>query len=243
MTVRGETTPWVTDDYISFAQESDYFKRKAESSGDPELWSKYRTVRNFVNNLREQLRKEHYANVICENQNSPGKLWKIMKQMMGTSKSCNTSIKGLASGDKFVSNTKEMVNIFNTFFTNVGKNLAVNFKSVCTWQTPDRNDVRNSLNFNSVTPHSVCKQIQSLCSAKATGSDQISARLLKTAAPQISDSLCYVINMSMKSGTVPKEWKHARVIPLYKDGKCDEASNYRPISVLPILKLPLHGTL
>ena len=41
--------------------------------------------------------------------------------------------------------------------------------------------------------------------------------------------------MSMKSGTVPKEWKHARVIPLYKDGKCDEASNYRPISMLPII--------
>ena len=225
------------DRRLSFAQERDYFKRKPESSGDPELWSKYRTVRNFVNNLREQLRKEHYANVItfCENQNSPGKLWKVMKQMMGTSKSCNTSIKGLASGDKFVSNTKEMVNIFNTFFTNVGKNLAVKFKSVCTSQTPDRNDVQNSLNFNSVTPHSVCKQIQSLCSAKATGSDQISARLLKTAAPQISDSLCYVINMSMTSGTVPKEWKHARVIPLYKDGKCDEASNYRPISVLPII--------
>ena len=55
-----------------------------------------------------------------------------MKQMMGTSKSCNTSIKGLASGDKCVSNTKEMVNMFNTFFTNVGlgKNLAVKFKSV-----------------------------------------------------------------------------------------------------------------
>ena len=74
-----------------------------------------------------------------------------------------------------------------------------------------------------------------LSSFKATASDQISACLLKTAAPQISDSLCYVINMSMKSGTVPKEWKHARVLPLYKDGKCDEASNYRPISVLPII--------
>ena len=57
----------------------------------------------------------HCANVICENHNSPRKLWKVMKQMKGTSKSCNTSIKGLASGDKFVSNTKEMVNIFNTF--------------------------------------------------------------------------------------------------------------------------------
>ena len=57
MTVRGETTPWVTYKNISFAQERDYFKRKAESMGDPELWSKYRTVRNYVNNLREHLRK------------------------------------------------------------------------------------------------------------------------------------------------------------------------------------------
>ena len=69
----------------------------------------------------------------------------------------------------------------------------------------------------------------------ASESDKISARLLKATAPQISDSLCYVINLSMKSGAVPKEWKHVRVIPLYKDGKCDEASKYRPISVLPII--------
>ena len=181
------------------------------------------------------MRKEHYANVIFENQNSPGKLWKVVKQMMGTSKSCKTSIKGLASGDTFVSNTKEIVNIFNTFFTNVGKNLAVKCKSVCTSIKQDRNVVDNSLKFNSVTPNNVCNQIQSLCSAKATGSDKISARLLKTAAPQISDSLCYVMNLSLKYGAVPKEWKHARVIPLYKYGKCDEASNYRPISVLPII--------
>ena len=112
-----------------------------------------------------------------------------MKQMMGTSKRCKTSIKGLASGDTFVSNTKAIVNIFNAFFTNVGKNLAVKFKYVCTSIKQDRNVVQNSLKFNSVTPNSVCKQIQSLCSAKASGSDKISGRLLKTAAPQISDSL------------------------------------------------------
>ena len=165
MTVRGETTPWMTDDYISFAQERDYFKRKADSTSDPELWSKYRTVRNYVKNVREHLRKEHYANVIFENQNNPGKLWKVMKQMMGTSKNCKTSIiRGLASDDKLLSNTKEIVNNFNTFFPNVGKNLAVKFKYVCTSITPDRNDVHNSLKCNAVTPNCVCKQIQSLCS-------------------------------------------------------------------------------
>ena len=134
----------------------------------------------------------------------------VMKEMMGTSKSCKTSTRGLAPGDNFLSNTKEIVNNFNTFFTNVGKNLAVKFKSVCTSITPDRNDVQNSLKFNTVTPNCVCKQIQSLCSAEASGSDKISASLLKAAAPEISGVLllffllCYVINLSMKSGAVPK---------------------------------------
>ena len=74
----------------------------------------------------------------------------------------------------------------------------VKFKYVCTSITPDRNDVRNSLNFNSETPHSVCKQIKYPCSAKATGSDKISARLLKTEAHHISDSLLPIISKIME---------------------------------------------
>ena len=86
MTVRVETTPWVTDDYISFALERDYFKHKAESSGNQ---SKYRTVRHYVNNLREHFRKEHYANVFFFNQNSPGKLWNVMKQIVKSTPKVN----------------------------------------------------------------------------------------------------------------------------------------------------------
>ena len=44
-----------------------------------------------------------------------------------------------------MSNTKEIVNIFNTFFTNVGKHLAVKFMYVCASIMQDRNVVENSL--------------------------------------------------------------------------------------------------
>ena len=33
----------------------------------------------------------------------------------------------------------------------------------------------------------------------------------------------------------PDDWKIARVAPTYKDGSEDENSNYRPISVLPVI--------
>ncbi len=37
------------------------------------------------------------------------------------------------------------------------------------------------------------------------------------------------------TGVFPESWKHALVIPLFKYGDPDVVSNYRPISILPIV--------
>ncbi len=55
--VSGEKTEWLTDEYIGMAYESDDLKQKAEKMKDPELWTKYKEMRNKVNNYKEQLKK------------------------------------------------------------------------------------------------------------------------------------------------------------------------------------------
>ena len=42
-------------------------------------------------------------------------------------------------------------------------------------------------------------------------------------------------NISIETSTFPASWKIARVTPSYKEGEKSEKSNYRPISVLPVL--------
>jgi hypothetical protein len=74
---------------------------------------------------------------------------------------------------------------------------------------------------------------------KATGSDEIPARLLKETARIITPSICKLFNKSLQQGTVPQahaqDWKLANVVPIYKKGDKEYTKNYRPISLLPII--------
>ena len=55
------------------------------------------------------------------------------------------------------------------------------------------------------------------------------------ASAEESGPLCYIMNLSIKTSTVPNTWKSAKVVPIFKSGKHDLPENYRLISVLPVL--------
>ena len=53
--------------------------------------------------------------------------------------------------------------------------------------------------------------------------------------PYIENSLAYIFNTSFESSKFPNDWKTARVTPNFKDGCKSDKSNYRPISILPVI--------
>ena len=70
---------------------------------------------------------------------------------------------------------------------------------------------------------------------KADGLDGIQTCLLKLSFTLIASSLTRIFNLVISTGIIPKDWKSARVTPIFKaDSKVDPA-NYRPISVLPVI--------
>lgn len=44
-----------------------------------------------------------------------------------------------------------------------------------------------------------------------------------------------IINSSLKEGGVPKEWKRANIVPIYKGGNTMEPLNHIPISHMNIV--------
>ena len=70
-------------------------------------------------------------------------------------------------------------------------------------------------------------------SGAAAGYDNVSITTVKQieAIDLIIIPQTNVTNLSTESGIVPDELKIARVIPVYKSGKDNVFSNYRPVSV------------
>ena len=90
--------------------------------------------------------------------------------------------------------------------------------------------------FEKTTSTHVFSLLSKLCWSKATGLDNISAKLLRECPDLLAESLTVIFNQSLTTGIFSNEWKSTRVTPLYKNcGKRTEPTNYQPISVIPVV--------
>ena len=83
---------------------------------------------------------------------------------------------------------------------------------------------------------------QALCHLKQSGTrglDGIDGKILKLSAPVIAETLTYVYNLCIDKSLFPIQLKQPRVIPIFKSGDPSQPSNYRQISILPVLSKPL----
>lgn len=71
-------------------------------------------------------------------------------------------------------------------------------------------------------------------SKKSYGLYSSPTRLLKCSRHIISATLANLIDNSVQRGIFPSKLKHAKIIPIFKDGDETEPGNYRPISLLSV---------
>ena len=71
--------------------------------------------------------------------------------------------------------------------------------------------------------------------SKASGADDISAKMLKMTTISISAAIAQISNTSIRLGELPDEWKLARITPIPKDAVSSEPAKFQPISLLSVL--------
>ena len=88
--------------------------------------------------------------------------------------------------------------------------------------------------LDSITEGYLFNVLKNFEATKAAGLDQISGNVLKDTRI-LAKPIIELCNLSMALGSFPNACKITKAKPLFKKGSKTDPSNYRPISLLPLL--------
>ncbi len=176
-------------------------------------------------------KQKYYHNQIIISKNDIASTWKIVNEAIPSHKS-KPSI-------NVTENAQRKAESFNTFFACVGKE---------TFEKTQRSEIDNQglcdsesecesslFRPQTVDTNTVILTLKNINKSKSFGSDNISLRFINDSLFVIACYLTDIINTSISTGQFSTAWKHATVTPLFKSGEKDNPSNYRQISILPVL--------
>jgi hypothetical protein len=120
-----------------------------------------------------------------------------------------------------INDPKTIANKFNEYFINIGPNLAKNIKN-----NSDTNfekfligNYQNSMFLAPITENELENEIRSMDSSKSPGYNNISNKILKLTAKEISKPLTHIFNLTFQNGVIPEKLKLPIVTPIFKAGE------------------------
>ena len=138
--------------------------------------------------------------------------------------------------------TKSILKTFQSFYSNLAGDLLAKLP-----KSPNRYTIKfvsdycekqslsENFKLDSLTEGYLFNVLKNFEVTKAAGLDQISGKFLKDEARILAKPISELCNLSMALGSFPDACKTTNVKPLYKKGSKTDPSNYRPISLLPLL--------
>ena len=188
---------------------------------------KYRQCKGDIQKLERQAYYSYINNIIEVNEDldeRPSKqkrFWSYIKSL----RKDNTGISPLKDKGRLFNAPKDKANILNrqyqSTFTQENTNQV---PSPSGTPYPDMEEIQ-------VDEDGTRKLLQKTNPRKATGPDNIPARILKECASELAPILTTIFNRSLHEGKVPEDWRHANVTAIFKKGTRHDAANYRPVSL------------
>ena len=162
--------------------------------------------------------------------------WKTINNVLNK-KSKTTNISSINVEEKHISTSAGVPESMNDFFCTIGETLSKipRANNPLLENDYEVNQQKSMFTFHVIDTPQLGNFFGKLKTSKGCGNDGIASCFLKIALPVISESLRDIFNISIATGCFPDNWKIARVAPIFKSGQPDDRSNYRPISVLPVL--------
>ena len=232
-TIKFKHNPWMSRGLkISKKRKDILFARKVKHSCDKNL-NEYKIYNQLYNKVRRAAKKLYYDKQFTRFTKDSKKTWSVIREVIGSCKQKDQLPNFFLKNGNIIKDTLEIANGFNTFFAGIGPKLAseiepseINFETFLTNRNP------SSFKFSRISEMDIFRICRQLKPKLSSGADFISTKLLKEIVPIIITPLHYLINLSLETGFVPKDFKIAKIVPIFREGDCHDFNNYRPISLL-----------
>ena len=191
-------------------------------------YQNYIKARNKCKKEVRKAKKEYERKLAKECKIKPKYFWKYVQSKTKV----NTSINPLKTKDGFTAvSDLDKAEVLNKFFASV-------FTREDTHNMPTEETGSKTggilLKDIVITSAAVHDKLKGLNPNKAQGPDQIPPKILKELCVELSSPLSILFNLSIEKGQLPKDWKKADVIAIFKKGSKSDPSNYRPVSLTSV---------
>jgi hypothetical protein len=223
-------SPWITNGIL----KSISFKDKLYGEYYESRLTNFRTYNKILRQMINAAKKSYYQNCFYRFKGDIKKTWCTINDIINNKKRKDNFQEYFELNGNKITNKKEIADQFNTFFVNLGPNLAeqINYPPGRSYKDYLNDPATQKFEFRTVSSETVIKVINSLKPKSSQSLDRISNKLLKYIKDEIAGPLTNIINQSIQQGIFPNLLKQAKVIPLYKKDEPFLFCNYRPISIL-----------
>ena len=222
---RRSRPPWISNEIMKLIRKKKKLWKRMKASGSSNLFLKFKEMRKITKKHIHLSYIQYLKDLSVKLKTDPKLFWSFHSM-----KSKRKRIPEIVYyNETHSTNPTTKVELFNQFFRSV-------YSAPISEKTFPIDDVVNPNLLSSIktTSSEVKRILQNLDVNKATGADNIPARILKVCSEELSKPLALLYNRSFSVGRVPVQWKLANISPVHKANERDRVDNYRSISLLSI---------
>lgn len=229
--------PWMTPGLLKASRKLDklhVLSIHSQQGSDKKI--KYINYRNAFSKIKRKAKFTYYYSALHESKDNSAKQWKILNKIIGKVNNKKDLTSTFSVNGTLTDDLNRISNGFCRYFTNVGPEFAEKIpQSQKSYMDYMNGSYPASLFMTPTDLNEISKILNDMKPKKSSGHDGLSGWILKQLKDCITLPIVIAINKSIQSGEVPKSLKLAKVIPIYKAKDKALFTNYRPISLLPVL--------